>query len=65
MCFGLFVWRCAMIAGSFDRHTPALINPRIGEMTKITPQGASGDIPCGVFARYFDFFANMISLLNM
>lgn len=54
-----------MIAGSFDSHTPALINPRIGEMTKITPQGASGDIPCGVFARYFDFFANMISLLNM
>ena len=54
-----------MIAGSFDSHTPALINPRIGEMTKTAPHGASDDIPCGVFARYFDFFAKMISLLKM
>ena len=54
-----------MITDSFDNRTPAIINPRIGKMTKITPRGASLGVPCGVFSlRYFDLFANMISLLE-
>ena len=54
-----------MITDSFDNRTPAIINPRIGKMTKSSAAGSVIGRSLRRFSlRYFDLFANMISLLK-